>query len=358
MEGFPWGGSEELWSRSAATLLERGHKVTTNTNPSQQSANQLTALARKGAQVHFRRPRRLPRRLLDRFDDPMMRFLKRTRPDFVVISQGNNSDGLIWMEACAALSITFVSIAHCALPWLWPDDETARRLRLVYPQAKKAYFVSRENLGLTERQVGLQLTNAEVVRNPFGVPFDADLPWPDDNETRLGFVARMDTYIKGHDLLLDVLSQPKWRSRALRVTLYGSGRNEQSLKAEYKARGLDSVRFAGFIANPLHIWRTEQCLLLPSRAEGLPLAIVEAMLCSRPCIVTNVSGNAELLEDNVTGFIARAATPHDLDEALERAWIGRSSWQEMGKRAARYVRQVIPADPVQVFVDDLLSLGC
>jgi glycosyltransferase involved in cell wall biosynthesis len=194
------------------------------------------------------------------------------------------------------------------------------------------------------------------VRNPYNVPYGVNLPWPDESDTPIGFVARLDTYIKGHDLLFDVLSEPKWRNRALRVTLYGTGRNEQSLKAECKARGLDSVRFAGFVASPLDIWRTEQCLVLPSRAEGLPLAIVEAMLCSRPCIVTNVSGNAELLEDNVTGFIARAATPHDLDEAIERAWVSRSRWQEMGKCAARAVRQIVPGDPVQVFVDDLLSM--
>ena len=57
--------------------------------------------------------------------------------------------------------------------------------------------------------------------------------------------------------------------------------------------------------------------MLPSRFEGLPLALVEAMLCPRPAVVTNVAGNTEVIEDGETGFVAAAPTAGHLDEAME-----------------------------------------
>lgn len=85
----------------------------------------------------------------------------------------------------------------------------------------------------------------------------------------------------------------------------------------------------------------------------MPLALIEAMLCGRAAIVTNVPGNAELLEEGVTGFIARAPDVVSLDEALERAYVCRADWQAMGERAAEAIRRQIPPDPAGVFAEKL-----
>ena len=89
---------------------------------------------------------------------------------------------------------------------------------------------------------------------------------------------------------------------------------------------------------------------------GLPLVVVEAMLCGRLCIVTDVAGNAELMEDGISGFVAPAHTPDLLDQALERAWQRREEWSEIGRQASLAVRRHIPRDPVGAFADDLVSL--
>jgi len=217
------------------------------------------------------------------------------------------------------------------------------------------YFVSKENIALTERQLGCILPNAALIRNPFKVPYEQEFSWPEEEPARWACVGRLDVVAKGQDLLFDVLAMEKWRSRPLRVTLYGRGRNEQILRGECERRRLTNVRFGGF-ADPVEIWSKEHCLILPSRYEGLPLAVVEAMLCGRPCIVTDVSGNKELLEDNVTGFVAVAPTVCALDEAMERAWERRGEWREIGERAAKSVRRDVPPDPGKVFADELLTL--
>ena len=356
METSPWGGSEELWSKAAIELARRGHRVSACVKFWREEPRQLANLRDKGVAVHKRKPRTLPQRTFDRLRSPLEMFLRRVRPELVVVSQGANFDGHLWMNACLSLSIPYACVAHNAIPWAWPDDQILDSLRTAYWNARKAYFVSNHNLTLTERQLGMALSNSKVVRNPFNVPYHATIPWPGEEKLRFGCVARLETYTKGLDLLMDVLDEPKWRTRKLSVTLYGSGPNAGSLLAESSRRNLENLILAGFVPNPVEIWRKVHCLLLPSRVEGLPLVLVEAMLCARPCIVTNVGGNGELLEDGASGFIARNATVADLDEALERAWTAREHLQEMGLRAADRARQVIPPDPVERFVNDVLSL--
>jgi glycosyltransferase involved in cell wall biosynthesis len=86
-----------------------------------------------------------------------------------------------------------------------------------------------------------------------------------------------------------------------------------------------NVRLGGF-ATPRDIWRENHVLVLASRAEGLPIVVVEAMLCGRICIVTDVGNNTEVIEDGVDGSIAKCASATGIRDALERAWERRTEW--------------------------------
>jgi len=90
-------------------------------------------------------------------------------------------------------------------------------------------------------------------------------------------------------------------------------------------------------------------LLLPSRFEGLPLALVEAMWCGRPAVVTDIAGNTELCVDGETGFVAAAPAAALLEQAMENAWERRMEWRRMGMAARSRVEQLIPRDPVAEF---------
>jgi glycosyltransferase involved in cell wall biosynthesis len=113
------------------------------------------------------------------------------------------------------------------------------------------------------------------------------------------------------------------------------------------------VRFRGHVSNIEEIWKENHLLVLPSRYEGLPLALVESMWCGRPAVVTDVGGNAELCADGKTGFIAPAATISSVGETLERAWQQRSAWQNMGKAARAKVEALVPKNPIELFCEQL-----
>jgi len=117
------------------------------------------------------------------------------------------------------------------------------------------------------------------------------------------------------------------------------------------------VEFAGHTHDLAAVWRTHHGLVLPSRLEGTPLALYEAMLCHRLAIVTDVGGNAELIEDNVSGFVAATPSVAALDEALERAWARRAEWRELGLAAGRRVRAVAPANPSATFAERLKAVA-
>ncbi len=88
----------------------------------------------------------------------------------------------------------------------------------------------------------------------------------------------------------------------------------------------------------------------------MPLTLVEAMLCGRACIVTDVGGSRELVRDDVNGFLAKAPTAELLDEAMNRAWESRGRLREMGGRAAEDVRKWVSADPAEDLVRELEAL--
>jgi glycosyltransferase involved in cell wall biosynthesis len=90
----------------------------------------------------------------------------------------------------------------------------------------------------------------------------------------------------------------------------------------------------------------------------MPLALVEAMLCGRPAVVTDVADHAEIVRDRLTGFIAKAPTVACFRAALEAMWARRAELDSMGKAAALSIREKVPRDPIAVFVEKLKAVVC
>ena len=354
----PWGGSEELWSGAAQVLSANGHRLSIFKTSLDQTHPRIQQLKSLSCTVRNLRRLPAPQPLITRSHlFSMAVHLTVRRPDLVIISQGDNYDGLHFGYLCRKLRIPYALVSHKAADHFWPPDKSRRYRREVFAGAVRCFFVSEHNRRLTEEQNGMTLTNAEVVRNPYLVTADGPLPWPGREMEclRLACVARLYLLDKGQDILLRVLAGEKWKGRKLHVSFYGSGVNGEAL-ADLAARlGLRNVSFEGQTEDVLGIWKNHHALVLPSRAEGLPLALVEAMMCGRPCVVTKVGGNAEVVQDGVTGFLA---TPDEdsIDAALEEAWTRRGELRQMGERAALRIRELVPANPAQDFADTLLDL--
>jgi len=362
-ESSSWAGSELLWSETAGKLVHRGNEVRVSLKRWGGPTPHVDRLRSAGCRIFYRRPpsfiSRQARKIL-----PLTEYsLKHMRAigdsmDLVVISQCLNSDGLPWMEAARATRRTYAPIVQAVHDSWWPENDMVERYAAAYEASRRAYFVSQGNLDLTRRQFATPLLNAKIVRNPFNVRYDARPHWPagPSEALCLACVGRLDPATKGQDLLLEVLGLPHWRQRDVRVSLFGEGHNEVLLRRRAEQLKLTTVKFLGYEVDIEKIWSVHHALVLPSRQEGMPLVIVEAMLCGRPCIVTDVAGHKELVHDGMNGFLARAPTVELLDDAMNRAWENRSRLQAMGVQAARDVRQWVSADPAEEFARELESL--
>jgi glycosyltransferase involved in cell wall biosynthesis len=151
------------------------------------------------------------------------------------------------------------------------------------------------------------------------------------------------------------LAQSKWKERPLRLNFYGDGPCRKSLEAMARLLEVENVSFRGQVTDVRSIWAKNHALVLPSRYEGLPLVIVEAMFCGRMVITTDIAGNGEYLINGRTGFIAKAPTWRLLDEAMENAWSLRREWCEMGTAAREHLLSAIPANPIEEFSNRLMD---
>jgi glycosyltransferase involved in cell wall biosynthesis len=72
----------------------------------------------------------------------------------------------------------------------------------------------------------------------------------------------------------------------------------------------ERVHFLGWRQEVVEVLQAADVVVLPSLAEGMPLAVLEAMACARPVVATAVNGTPEAVVDNVTGFLI---PPNDVD---------------------------------------------
>jgi glycosyltransferase involved in cell wall biosynthesis len=364
MSGYSWGGSEELWSQAALRLNKSGKQVIASLSYWPVLAPKVVELRNQGIPLSFRQVssrsllNRIKQKVLFRGKDmEAIKWLSEHKPDLVVISQGDNIEGLGWMENCRELNLPYAVIVQANNDSWWPPQELGARMAQAYLGAKKVFCVSQHNLELLQCQVGESLNNAIVVWNPYNVDASQIIGWPQESDVlKLACVARLEPFAKGQDILLRVLGKQRWRDRPIELTLYGSGPFESCLRRLAKRLKLQNVKFFGHTNNVSDIWANNHLLVLPSRYEGTPLALVEAMWCGRPAIVTDVGGNSELCLDGETGFVAQAPTMKLFDDALERAWTNKNLLQAMGGLARNRAEKIIPTDPIREFCDVLLGL--
>lgn len=367
MSGMPWGGSEVLWQKVARMLQNEGHEVTVNYKWWPYKAYQLEQIEKHGGSVWLREqpPKPFLQRNADAFrslfssNGKSRAWLESERPDAVLFTLGYHPDRIEVAEECVRLGIPYGINIQCASNFFFIPGDRIDSYRNWYTHAKQVYFVSKENQLKVQNNIAMKFDNAEIIANPFNVKPDASPSWPDtDDEFRLAFVGRVHFQSKGQDLVIDVMKQPKWRNRNLKIRFYGHDQgNKRQLEELIKLHGLENqLIYEGYKKNVEEIWEDNHALLLPSRYEGAPLVVIEAMFCNRMAVTTDIGRNRELMDDNESGFIASGATIELLDECLERAWQQRDNWKAIGELAGKHIRERYPHDPVLEFKEKIESL--
>ena len=123
--------------------------------------------------------------------------------------------------------------------------------------------------------------------------------------------------VKGHDILLRAFALAQPRVPGLKLCIVGDGEDKKDLLRLARDLGVyRSVEFAGGLdrASIRERLREADIFVLPSRSEGTPVALLEAMASSLPCIATRVGGVEAVLAD--TGLIVPPEAPELLADAI------------------------------------------
>lgn len=167
------------------------------------------------------------------------------------------------------------------------------------------------------------------------IPVPAEPP-PAPTSRTVGFVGRLSPE-KGPDLFCALARRFADRGAPpdLSFEMFGDG----PMRAELEAAHGDVVRFHGLVTEPAGIWPRIGLLLMPSRAEGLPYAAIEAMAAGRPVAASALGALPDLIRPAENGWLFPAG---DLDaaEAAITTWLAgddtaRAQWSRAAWRTAR-----------------------
>jgi colanic acid/amylovoran biosynthesis glycosyltransferase len=145
---------------------------------------------------------------------------------------------------------------------------------------------------------------------------------------------------KGQHIMVEAVSLLRRRGMPVRLRLVGDGAMRRSLEEQAKRLGVEEdVIFAGFRNNAQlsDLYRDADAFVMSSFAEGLPVAMMEAMAMGLPCLASRITGIPELVADGETGILVTPSDAAELAAAVERLRNDRELRQRMGEAGRRKV---------------------
>ena len=167
-------------------------------------------------------------------------------------------------------------------------------LQLRYLVKKMDYLVTVNHEGIEEFQsLGYPLERIQYIPNGVALPLHGKTQY--DQVLSVITTVRLDKQ-KGLDILLKAWAKVVTHENNLKLLILGRGPLESELRTMSQSLGIgDSVEFIGEVIQIEDYLKRSDIFVLPSRAEGMSNALLEAMSYGLTCIATNISGNVELM---------------------------------------------------------------
>ncbi len=197
-------------------------------------------------------------------------------------------------------------------------------VRLVHRLLRSIHAVA---VVLSSRMEGYLAAHNFALQETLLIPNGVDITRfsPSGNETKIPeeersqvvvCVARI-CYQKGIDVLLQAWRLVQSEAPGARLIIVGTGPIQNQLEHMAQALGVArSVEFAGVRDDVPAQFRRGAVAVLPSRFEGMPNTILEAMACGVPCVATRVSGSEDIIQHGVNGLLVESEDYQGLAEAL------------------------------------------
>ena len=159
-------------------------------------------------------------------------------------------------------------------------------------------------------------------------------PKPLLNTLKMVALTRINIKEKALIELVNALAILKKNGQDLRIDIYGEGKDTDALRYHIKKNAVETlIHLKGFTMNPQDILPNYSIFVLPSKFEGLPFAILEAIEAGLIVVASNVGGIPEIIEDGKTGFLIDGYSPESIAHAITRVLESRNDFQRIAKNA-------------------------
>jgi glycosyltransferase involved in cell wall biosynthesis len=184
------------------------------------------------------------------------------------------------------------------------SEDYERAQRMGFKPGKNLFFV--HGVGVDLEQFSPAPKSRASVREELGLS---------DQDVVVMCVAEF-TSTKNHAFLLAAWSKVAREEPCAHLLLIGDGQLKQSMERRIRVENIPNVHFLGFRGDVPQLLQSADIFVLPSRREGLPRSIMEAMAAGKPVVATDVRGNRDLVGNGVTGILVKLGDVVGLAQAI------------------------------------------
>ena len=276
----------------------------------------------------------------------LMGYLQRERPAAVLSAMFANIIAL-WARCLSGVPHTLVINEQNTLSSLVKNKKDLRWKS--YPTLAAWFYPWADNIIAVSNEVADDLALAahipnkliQVIYNPAVTcalqnksDETFDHPWFKEGQPPVVLAVGRLTDQKAFDVLINAFSMVR-KNRPVRLLILGEGENRPALQSLIRQLGLEQdVNLMGFVQNPYPYMAHASLFVLPSRWEGLPTVLIEALYLGAPIVATDCPGGSRaILKDGQYGKLIPVDAPLKLAEAIERSVSGprpcppKESWE-------------------------------
>lgn len=133
-----------------------------------------------------------------------------------------------------------------------------------------------------------------------------------ENDTVLLSVGELNDN-KNHEVVIRAISE--LGRDDITYAICGNGKNKESLEKLAKELKIEhKVHLLGFRTDVIEIYKCSDIFVFPSKREGLPVSVLEAMAAGLPCVVSKIRGNVDIIKDSSGGYLF---SPDDTEKIAE-----------------------------------------
>ncbi len=278
------------------------------------------------------------------------RLAKKIKPDSILVF--NKFLGALTLLSLAGLKFQ-IYISERASPHYTFAPHIEIFNKVIYKIFKPVGLIAQTNYAYSvQHNFYRKGTKFKVIHNALRDVVGFDVP----RKKQVLAVGRFNDYLKGFDRLVTCFSMLKNQD----WTLVFAGGDAQSGKQLYelaeKLNIQNKIQFKGKVKNIDSLYAESGIFILPSRTEGFPNALVEAMAAGLPCIAFKYNpGISEIIEDGFNGILVEEGNIPALAEKLDYLMENEAERVRLGNNA-RLIRDKLASDVISAqYIDFILS---